>query len=165
MNSITSEFLAEFSEIPCAGPDETGDKGFATRYPLQILIAEDNYINRRLLLLLLRNLGYEATATENGRECLEAVLNGSYDIVLSDINMPEMNGLECTAHLRDAGFDIPIIAVTASLPEVSRQQCLEAGMNDYMTKPVNVTELQRILREAALRNWMGKANRAVALRG
>lgn len=163
MNSITSEFVTEFSEAPRAGPGEKADGGFAARYPLRILIAEDNYINRRLLLLLLRNLGYEAASTENGRQCLEAVLSGSYDIVLSDIDMPEMNGIDCTAQIRQAGFDIPIIAVTASFPELTRQQCLDAGMNGYMTKPVNVTELKRVLRETALRQWMDAANRAVAL--
>lgn len=163
MKSLTSEFVAEFSEIPQVRPGEQADKGFAVRYPLRILIAEDNYINRRILLLLLRNLGYEATATENGRECLQAVLCGSYDIVFSDIDMPEMSGLDCTIRLREAGFDTPIIAVTASFPEVTREQCLDAGMNGYMTKPIHVTELQRFLREAALRKWMNRANRAVAL--
>jgi len=159
MNSITSEFAAEFSEAPRAAPGEKADGGFAAQYPLRILIAEDNYINRRLLLLLLQNLGYEATATENGRECLEAVLAGSYDIVLSDINMPEMNGIECTIQIRRAGLDLPIIAVTASFPEMTREQCLDSGMNGYMTKPVNVTEIKRVLRETALRKWMESANR------
>jgi CheY-like chemotaxis protein len=159
MNSITSEFVTEFSEAPRVAPGEKADGGFAARYPLRILIAEDNYINRRLLLLLLRNLGYEAVATENGRECLEAVLTESYDIVLSDIDMPEMNGIECTAQIRRAGLDLPIIAVTASFPELTREQCLDSGMNGYMTKPVNVTEIKRVLREAALRKWMESANR------
>jgi CheY-like chemotaxis protein len=162
MNSITSEFATEFSEAPRVGPGEKADGGFAARYPLRVLIAEDNYINRRLLLLFLRNLGYEAAATENGRQCLEAVLTDAYDIVLSDIDMPEMNGIDCTTQVRHAGFDLPIIAVTASFPELTRQQCLDAGMNGYMTKPVCVTELKRVLREAALRQWMKAANRVVA---
>lgn len=160
MKALTSEFTAEFGEAPQLVRGEKGDLKFAERHPLNILIAEDNYTNRRLLIFLLRGLGYEIEAVENGQECLQAVLKKSYDILLSDINMPEMNGIECATQIRSAGIEIPIIAVTASSPEVTREECFRAGMNGYMRKPVNVTELKRILRETALRKWIHGANLA-----
>jgi CheY-like chemotaxis protein len=154
--------VAEYGEAPRLVAGESGDAKFAELHPLRILMAEDNYTNRRLLIFLLKSLGYKADVTENGQECLAAALEKSYDILLSDIDMPEMNGLECATQIRHAGLEFPIIALTASFPEVTPEECFAAGMNGYMHKPVNVTELKRILRETALRKWMNQANRAVA---
>jgi two-component system sensor histidine kinase/response regulator len=162
MSAFSSEFVSEYNEIPHLVAGEKGDAKFAEAHPLRILIAEDNYTNRRLLIFLLKSLGYKADATENGQECLVAALEKSYDILLSDIDMPEMNGLECATQIRSAGLEFPIIALTASFPEVTPEECFQAGMNGYMRKPVNVTELKRILRETALRKWIDQSNRAVA---
>jgi CheY-like chemotaxis protein len=115
---------------------------FAEQFPLRILIADDNYINRRVLTLFLQRLGYEAHSTENGRECLKAVMDGPYDLLLTDIDMPEMDGIECTHLIRQAGIDLPIIAMTALPPAIKQEQCMRAGMNGYMTKPVDFPGLK-----------------------
>ncbi len=129
---------------------------FARKYPLRILIAEDNYINRKVLLLWLHQMGYTAQSTENGMECMNEALHGNYDLILTDIDMPEMNGIDCTYNIRQAGNHVPIIAITASSPYLTREQCLEVGMNGYMLKPISGDELRCVLREAFLSkfgNW------------
>lgn len=149
--------IREHFPIPSPGKD-SGDEGengspdllFAHRYPLQILIAEDSYINRRLLLLLLHRLGYHAEYVDNGMECLTAALNKPYDLILSDIEMPEMDGIECASRLRQAGIDVPIVAVTANPPHLTRDRCFEVGMNGYIEKPVTLVGLKHLLRETFL---------------
>jgi two-component system sensor histidine kinase/response regulator len=158
-------FETRLGEVPHLPEGESSDVGFASRFPLQILIAEDNYINRRLLVLMLRGLGYEARTAENGRECLYAALGGSYDVVLTDLDMPEMSGIECAEGLRHAGLQMPIIAITAGAPELTREPCALAGMNGYLTKPVDFAELKRILKETSLRKWVAERNLAVAGQG
>jgi CheY-like chemotaxis protein len=140
---------------------EKSDSRFAEQHPLYILVADDNYINRRLLLLMLNNLGYQADACENGRECFQLVLEkGSYDLVLSDIDMPEMNGIDCARALRQIGQELPIIAVTASSPDLTKEECFEAGMSGFMRKPISMPELKRALREVSLRKWVNEVNLA-----
>jgi CheY-like chemotaxis protein len=136
------------------------DTRFAERYPLRILVADDSYINRRLLLLMLKNLGYEADARENGRECLDAVLENpeGYDLLLSDIDMPEMSGIDCARGIREAGIGLAIIAVTATSPDATKADCFESGMSGFMRKPVSIAELKRALREVSLRKWVNAAN-------
>jgi len=144
-------------------PAEKTDSQFALQHPLHILVVDDNYINRRLLLLMLANLGYEADARENGRECLETVLQDPdhYDLLLSDIDMPEMNGIDCARAIRHAGIPVAIIAVTASSPDITKEECFEVGMSGFMRKPVSVYELKRALREVSLRKWVNEVNLAV----
>jgi CheY-like chemotaxis protein len=91
--------------------------------------------------MLLHRLGYEADCVENGRECLEAALERPYDLILTDVDMPEMDGVECTQCLRQAGVYIPVIAVTASRLH-GRNYYLGAGMDGYITKPINIAQLQ-----------------------
>jgi len=122
---------------------------FAREYPLRILISDDNYINRRVLSLLLQRLGYQPVTTENGEECLNAALNETYDLLLIDVDMPVMSGIECTQLIRHAGLDLPIVAVTATMPEVSRDKSFAAGMTGYMNKPVRLKELKKTLIEAS----------------
>jgi CheY-like chemotaxis protein len=142
---------------------DQSDSRFANQHPLRILVADDNYINRRLLLLMLANLGYEADACENGRECFRAVMeDDSYDLVLSDIDMPEMSGIECARALRQIGYGLSIIAVTASSPDLTKEECFEAGMNGFMRKPISMAELKRALREVSLRKWVNEVNLAAA---
>ena len=115
---------------------------FAVQYPLQILIAEDNLINQQVIIHILGKLGYETTVVENGTEAVEAVNAGCYDLVLMDMQMPEMDGLEATEIIRGSLEKQPvIIALTANSMQDDEEKCLRAGMNDYLAKPIKLEEL------------------------
>ena len=113
---------------------------------LRILLAEDDEIIQKVTLLMLKKLGYRADVAANGLEVLSAFEHNSYDIVLMDIQMPEMDGLEAARIIclnRPDG--LIIIAVTASAPEETHEKCLEAGMDEYISKPVRLIELANLL--------------------
>jgi two-component system, sensor histidine kinase LadS len=116
---------------------------------MRILIAEDDSICRRVLTIFFNRLGYEVKSVKNGAECFEEAIKNSYDLIVTDIDMPEMTGLECTAALRKTGSDVFIVAVTASCcwPD-PREHCLGAGMNEFIAKPFDVAHLMAVLREA-----------------
>jgi signal transduction histidine kinase/DNA-binding response OmpR family regulator len=132
---------------------------FITRYSLHdardpsevlnILVAEDNVVNRRLATLLLEKRGHRVTVACNGREALEALEAGAYDLVFMDVQMPEMDGLEATAAVRkkesSTGKHQPIIALTAHAMKGDQERCLAAGMDGYLTKPIRPQELDVIL--------------------
>jgi PAS domain S-box-containing protein len=122
--------------------------------PLRILLAEDNEVNTKLALLLLERLGYRADVVGNGREALEALRRDRYDVVLMDVEMPEMDGLEASRRIH---AELPndtrprIIAMTANAMQGDRETCLAAGMDDYLSKPIRREELAAALtRSAAL---------------
>lgn len=111
---------------------------------LNILVAEDNFVNQQLILNLLTKRGHHVVFANNGREAVEHVREETFDIVLMDVQMPEMNGFEATAAIRAAeqpGQHLPIVALTAHAMEGDRQRCLQAGMDSYVCKPIKVTEL------------------------
>jgi PAS domain S-box-containing protein len=118
--------------------------------PMSILIAEDNMINQKLIVRILKILGQEVDVTTNGKEALQAVHQKKYDIVLMDVQMPEMDGNEATQRIRS---DVPnenqpvIIAMTAHALQGDREKCLEAGMNDYMSKPILIDEVRRMVQK------------------
>ncbi len=129
------------------------DRELATRLPLRILIADDNVINQKVAHLLLENMGYRADLAASGLEVLEALARQSYDVVLMDVQMPELDGLETTRRIHgelDREKWPKIIAVTAGAMRGDREKCLAAGMDDYVSKPVQADELQ-----AALKRTMG----------
>ena len=110
---------------------------------LRILLAEDNAVNQMVALRMLERLGYQADTAANGKEVLAALKSRSYDIVLMDVQMPEMDGLEAARLIRSEKADQPyIIAMTAHAMKGDREVCLEAGMNDYVSKPVRMEELR-----------------------
>lgn len=112
---------------------------FAQRFPLKILIAEDNLINQKLTERVLAKLGYEPKIVSNGREVLEEVDRNKYDLILMDVQMPEMDGLEATRIIRSSQGPQPvIIAITANVMQGDREECLEAGMDDYISKPIKL---------------------------
>ncbi|MDY6855396.1 MAG: response regulator [Thermodesulfobacteriota bacterium] len=116
--------------------------------PLRILLAEDNAINQKLVLRFLQRLGYEADVAENGLEALEALRKQPYDIILMDVEMPKMDGLETTRCIRREWPDKSsprIIALTANTMEEDRIDCQKAGMDDYIEKPIRFEELNRVL--------------------
>ena len=110
-------------------------------FPLRILVAEDNPVNQQLIRLFLSSLSYEAEIVSNGQEALEAVRSASFDLVLMDVQMPEVDGLEATRRIRSEHrfSERPIIvAMTANALSGDREKCIEAGMNDYMSKPLSL---------------------------
>ena len=120
------------------------DATMAQRYPLHILLAEDNAVNQKLALRLLQQMGYRADVAGNGIEVLESLERQAYDVILMDVQMPEMDGLEASRRINAnyARAARPrIIAMTANAMQGDREMCLAAGMDDYLTKPIRVEEL------------------------
>jgi len=115
------------------------------RQGMKVLLAEDNLVNRTLAKRLLEKHGHAVIVAENGREALKALERESVDLVLMDVQMPEMDGLEAMAAIREkekiSGGRIPIIALTAHAMKGDREKCLEAGADDYLTKPIHTAEL------------------------
>ncbi len=111
----------------------------------RILLAEDNEVNQTLVVRLLEKLGHTIVVARNGREALTALEQGPFDLVLMDVQMPEMDGFEATAHIRGAeegsGRHIPIVAMTAHAMKGDRERCLQAGMDGYIAKPIQPPEL------------------------
>jgi two-component system, sensor histidine kinase and response regulator len=123
--------------------------------PLRILLVEDNQVNQLVATAMLATQGYVIDVAENGVEGVKAVVNGEYDIVLMDIQMPEMNGVEATHEIRALEGDksaVPIIAVTAHAMHGDRETYLAAGMNDYVSKPID----PKLLLDAIDR-WAGRS--------
>jgi CheY-like chemotaxis protein len=112
---------------------------------LRILMAEDNLVNQKVALSMLKKLGYKADVATNGLEVLQALKNKPYDVVLMDVQMPEMDGLEATRRIRGSGLSTRIVAMTAHALEGDKDECLQAGMNEYISKPINMEELRKIL--------------------
>ncbi|SDX67157.1 PAS domain S-box-containing protein [Allochromatium warmingii] len=121
---------------------------------VRILVAEDNEINQEVVLQLLRATGAQVTLAENGQEAVEQVRTQTFDLVLMDVQMPHMDGLEATRQIRaqPAYRELPILAMTANAFESDRQQCLEAGMNDHLAKPIEPEQLT-----ATLVRWLPRA--------
>jgi CheY-like chemotaxis protein/HPt (histidine-containing phosphotransfer) domain-containing protein len=117
-----------------------------------VLVADDNAVNREVSSELLRDLGYAVDTVVNGREVLRAVAETSYDVILMDCQMPEMNGYDATRELRERGKRTPIIALTAHAMAGERERVLAAGMDDYLAKPLDVAALATLLER-----WLGKA--------
>ncbi|MDD4487867.1 MAG: response regulator, partial [Methanothrix soehngenii] len=115
---------------------------------LSILLAEDNPINQKVALLMLKHLGYRADVASSGPEVLASVKRKQYDVILMDIQMPDMDGLEATRHIREMDGSISqphIIAMTAYALEGDREEFLKAGMNGYLSKPIQLGELKSAL--------------------
>jgi len=127
-----------------AGRKAAIDPGLAARHPLRILLAEDNVVNQKLALRLLQQMGYRADLASNGVEAIESIERKPYGVILMDVQMPEMDGLEASRriHAQWPGHARPrIVAMTANAMQGDREMCLEAGMDDYVTKPIRVDAL------------------------
>ena len=124
------------------------------QHPLRILLVEDNAMNRRQALLLLERMGYAADVAANGLEALEATERATYDVVLMDVQMPELDGLEATRRIRARSADGArprIVALTANAMDEDRQATADAGMDDYLSKPIRPAELADALRQSPRR--------------
>ncbi len=113
----------------------------------RILVAEDNPVNREVTAGMLQRLGYRVAFAGDGRQALGAVASGSFDLILMDCQMPDMDGYTAARAMREAGVTTPIVAVTAHAAEDERARCLEAGMDDFMSKPVQLKPLADLLRQ------------------
>ncbi len=111
----------------------------------KILIVEDNARNRRLLKVLLRSYGYQVMEAQNGAEALRAVETGQPDLILMDIQLPGINGLELVKKIKDEFGDIPVIAVTAYAMRGDRERILSAGCDGYVSKPIDTRELPKVI--------------------
>ena len=137
---ITARTLEHRNDTPCA---------------LNILLAEDNEVNQKLATRLLEKRGHEVIVASNGLQALNALSLGSFDLVLMDVQMPEMDGIEATAALRateeGTGQHMPVIAMTALVMQGDRERCLAAGMDGYLTKPIRPRALDEVLEQYTAR--------------
>jgi signal transduction histidine kinase/ligand-binding sensor domain-containing protein/CheY-like chemotaxis protein len=122
-----------------------------------VLLAEDNRINRKVAMKMLETIGCKADSVENGLQAVQAMENGTYDLILMDCQMPIMDGIEATEEIRKKGFtQIPIIAVTANATVQDREKCLAAGMNNFMTKPLQIKQLKDMIEATTLESAVPK---------
>ena len=115
--------------------------------PASILLVEDNKINQRLAMKILKKMGHNVELAENGKEACEMIERQQYDIIFMDVQMPVMDGIEATKELRKQGIETPIIALTANAFEQDKISCLEAGMNDFTSKPLERDKIRQLIRD------------------
>ncbi len=155
-NLLFKHILNEFRKKDRVSLELPTDKSklsfdFSQRFPMRILIAEDNLVNQRLAERVLNKLGYQPELATNGYEALEAIIQKQHDMVLMDVQMPEMDGLEATRQIRLLEGEQPvIIAMTANAMQGDREDCLKAGMNDYISKPIKLEVLVDLLEKWAI---------------
>ncbi len=144
--------LAELAEVLLKASHRASEQAAETATPAElpapapglgarVLVADDNAINRKLIDKILVKLGHTPSVVSNGLECVDALRAGEFDLVLMDVQMPEMDGLSATRRIRELGLQIPIIALTANAMPEDRKLCLEAGMTDYLCKPIRAEAL------------------------
>ena len=140
LQKVSSEMSKETVKTAVLAAD------FAVNNPLRILIAEDNQINQKLIIRILNKLGYSPMLAQNGLEVLALLELHHFDLILMDIQMPEMDGLEATRSIRSTNLQQPaIVAMTANAMTEDRELCLMAGMDDYLAKPINIESLLKLL--------------------
>jgi PAS domain S-box-containing protein len=137
------------AEEETAAPQPDHVAAQPSRRRLRVLLAEDNAVNQTLVVRLLEKEGHQATVAANGREVLDRVAKEHFDLVLMDVQMPEISGFEATAAIRqqerDTGRHLPIVAMTAHAMKGDRERCLEAGMDGYVAKPIQAAELFQVI--------------------
>lgn len=154
--AIQSALRPDVKKVPVAvealQPKQVLSEHFAEKYPLQILIAEDNIVNQKLTIRVLNKLGYQKIdVAQNGVETIEKFTEQFYEVILMDVQMPEMDGLEATRRIRAMNGRRPIIiAMTANAMQGDREECLQAGMDDYISKPIKLELAVNILEKWAL---------------
>ena len=137
--------------------DGTSKKPLITQYSVReeikqstrLLLAEDNLVNQKLAMMMLQKAGYTVQVVDNGQRVVEAYCRepDKFDIILMDVEMPILNGLEATRRIRSDGHQVPIVAMTAHTMKGDREKCLAAGMNDYISKPIKRETVFKIIRK------------------
>jgi CheY-like chemotaxis protein len=132
-------------------PKHVLSQDFSTKYPLTILLAEDNLVNQKLTVRVLNKLGYQKIeVAQNGEEAMEKLDNQFYEVILMDVQMPVMDGLEATRLIRLRQTRQPvIIAMTANAMVSDKEACIQAGMDEYISKPINLEQLMNALEKAS----------------
>jgi CheY-like chemotaxis protein/HPt (histidine-containing phosphotransfer) domain-containing protein len=148
------DVLYRKDKVALAASTRVGNVDKSLKLPY-ILLAEDNPVNQKLALGIFKKLGYRIELVSNGKEALEKLKDGRFDLVLMDIQMPVMDGYEATAKIRNSSSDvfnhrIPVIAMTAHAFKSDQEKCLAAGMDDYISKPIDVNKLKELLQK-----WTG----------
>jgi CheY-like chemotaxis protein len=142
---------APASAAPAPRPPEPAAAEGPAGRPLRVLLAEDNLVNQRLAVRILEKRGHRVTVANNGKEALAALGEGAFDLVLMDLEMPELGGFEATEQLRarerSTGRHMPVIALTAHAMKGDRERCLAAGMDGYVSKPIRAAELFAAMEE------------------
>lgn len=150
-NALAQLYVAKTPVLPTRRSSSSQfDAQMGQNHPLRILLAEDNAINQKVAVRILERLGYRADVAANGVEVLEALKRQAYDVVLMDVQMPEMDGIEATEHIKREWHPLErpyIIAMTADALAGDRERYLAAGMDDYISKPVPIEELMRVLNQ------------------
>jgi CheY-like chemotaxis protein len=144
---MINELRGKTNTLPEAKPvAQTLSIDFAAEHPLRILVAEDNKINQKLILKVLDKLGYKAELAETGKEVITTINQRQFDLILMDVQMPEMDGIETTRRIREFMEIQPmIIAMTANAMKEDKDDCLEAGMDDFLSKPVKLEDIVDML--------------------
>ena len=154
--------LQHFLPTTKTAPPHPLDSSLGQRLPLKILVAEDNLVNQQLVQQWLQKLGYRADFVGNGCEVLEALHRQPYDLVLMDVQMPQMDGLSATRHIHeqwDKAERPTIIAMTANAMRGDRERCLAIGMDDYLSKPIRTHELSAAIEQCGLKAQSPKLSR------
>jgi GAF domain-containing protein/CheY-like chemotaxis protein len=152
-DSLATVLAGQASAVPVRVATTGIDHDLGARHPLRILLAEDNPVNRKIALRLLDRMGYAADVAGNGLEAIAALEGARYDVVLMDIQMPELDGLEATRQIRQRwpdGSGPRIVAMTANAMEGDREACIAAGMDDYISKPIRPEALAAALTATAM---------------
>jgi CheY-like chemotaxis protein len=149
LQAILSGILAGISSEPDSRGAEPHTQHLESPQQLRILVAEDNPVNAAFLRNLLQKRGHQVTVAENGHRAVEIWQRGECDLILMDVQMPELDGLAATRAIRQeettTGSHVPIVALTAQATAGDRQTCREAGMDDYLPKPVDKEQLMQVL--------------------
>jgi CheY-like chemotaxis protein len=147
-DTLATVLAGQATSVPVRASGTGIDHDLGSRHPLRILLAEDNPVNQKLALRLLERMGYRADLAVDGSAAIAAVERAAYDVVLMDVQMPEMDGLEATRRIRlrwPGGSGPRIVAMTANAMEGDREMCLAAGMDDYISKPIRPEALGEAL--------------------
>jgi CheY-like chemotaxis protein len=150
MSSLV-EAMQSAASPAVAGPAPGGADDRPAAVGVRVLVAEDNPVNQLLMTKVLKKMGHIPEIVPDGRQAVEAALGAEYDVILMDCQMPEMDGFEATAQIRqreNPNKRIPIIALTANAMKGDSERCFEAGMDDYLTKPIDLAGLAE-----ALQRW------------
>jgi PAS domain S-box-containing protein len=146
-SELLNEVLRQFGSYAACQPVETATLSTPKTEPRRVLLVDDNEINRRVALGLLRSRGHQVVMAENGQEAFDQYARQQFDLILMDMQMPVMDGYQATTLIRQRELDtaehIPIVAMTAEALKGDRERCLAAGMDDYITKPIDPAELYR----------------------